>query len=334
MRLIGHVDHEDDAIRITEYLKRQGMDASLDASFDARSGQMTYQIWAHDEDRLDEAKKELERFKKNPRRAEYKIPITEEDVVIPVEKVSSASTPFTVFIIALCIFIYFFNFLEEVQNPVLFTSIQKGLFFDFPPQLENAKSFAEVEQAPIWTGFYHWIIAKIKGQELVNSAMFIQIREGEVWRLFSPAILHTNWLHILFNMLWVWILSRMIEFRIGFFKLLILSAIIALISNLAQYLMSGPLFLGYSGVVLGLAGFIWMREKISPWEGYPLPRSTLIFLMIYVFGMFLVQVAAFFLQLFTDFQFTPIIANTAHIVGGIVGALLGRLKFFSHQVTR
>jgi GlpG protein len=334
MRLIGHVEHEDDAVKITEFLKRQGMDASLDASFEPTTGQMTYQIWAHDEDRLDEAKKELEKFKKNPRRREYEIPSIEEEVSLPVEEASRLSSPFTVFIIGLCIFIYFFNFLEEVQNPGVFTSIQKGLFFDFPPVLEKAKSFAEVEQTPIWTGFYHWIVAKITGQELRTGPLFIKIREGEIWRLFSPAILHTNWLHILFNMLWVWILSRMVEFRIGMFKLLILSAIIALISNLAQYLMGGPFFLGYSGVVLGLAGFIWMREKVAPWEGYPLPKSTFLFLIIYVFGMFLVQVAAFFLQIFTNIQFTPIIANTAHIVGAIVGGILGKLRFFSHQVKR
>ncbi len=333
MRLIGHVDHEDDAFRITEFLRRKGIDASSEGIFDTNTGAVNYQIWAHDEDRLDEARKDLEKFKKNPGRLEYEIPSIEEETVISAEDVRKPSSPFTVFIIALCVFIYLLNFMEELQNKdMLFTSVQKSLFFDFPPQLEKAQSMKEVEEFPVWSGFYHWIVAKIKGQEIVNAPLFITIREGEFWRLVTPAILHTNWLHILFNMLWVWILSRMVEFRIGMFKLLILSFVVASGSNLAQYLMGGPFFLGYSGVVMGLAGFIWMREKVAPWEGYPMPKSTFLFLIIYVFGMFLVQFAAFFLQLFTNIQFTPIIANTAHIVGAVIGALLGRLSFFSHKV--
>lgn len=338
MRLIGHVDHEDDALKISEFLKRKGIETSCEGSFDATSGQMTFQIWAHDEDRLDEAKKELHKFKKDPQRTEYEIPVMEEEAVIE-EDVVKPSSPMTVFMIALCVFIYFLNFAQDLQErqtgqEMLFTPVQKELFFDFPPQLEDVKSLSQIEQFPMWSGCYHWIVSKIKGQENVTGPLFIKIREGEVWRFVSPAILHTNWLHILFNMLWAWILSRMVEIRIGAFKLLILSLIIACGSNLAQYLMGGPFFLGYSGVVLGLAGFIWMREKVAPWEGYPLPKSTFLFLIIYTFGMFIVQIGAFFLQIFTNIEFTPIIANTAHIAGALIGAFLGRLSFFSHQVKR
>lgn len=338
MRLIGHVDHEDDALKISEFLKRKGIETSCEGSFDSLSGQMSFQIWAHDEDRLDEAKKELLKFKKDPKRSDYEIPVLEEEVVMQ-EEVRKQSSPFTVFIIALCVFIYFLNFAEDIQErtsdkEVIITPVQKELFFDFPPQLETMKSLKQIEQFPMWSGFYNLIVAKIKGQEPESGPLFIKIREGELWRFVSPAILHTNWLHILFNMLWAWILSRMVEIRIGIFKLLILSLIIAFGSNVAQYLMGGPFFLGYSGVVVGLAGFIWMREKVAPWEGYPLPKSTFLFLIIYIFGMFLVQVAAFFLQVFTNIQFTPIIANTAHIVGGLIGAFLGKLSFFSERVRR
>ncbi len=338
MRLIGHVDHEDDAQKITEFLKRKGIETSCEGAFDSVTGQMSYQIWGHDEDRLEEAKQDLERFKKKANRAEYEIPVIEDEVALHQEEIKKKS-PFTVFIIGLCIFIYLLNFVQEMQErtsdqEIIITPVQKALFFDFPPALENIQSIRKTDNIPIWPGFYNWIVAKVKGEKIKSAPLFIKIREGEVWRFVTPAILHTNWLHILFNMLWVWILSRMVEFRIGIFKLLLLSLIIAFGSNVAQYLMGGPFFLGYSGVVLGLAGFIWMRQRIAPWEGYPLPRSTFVFLIVYVFGMFLVQLAAFFLQIFTNIQFTPIIANTAHIVGALIGAGLGALSFFSHKVRR
>lgn len=334
MRLIGTVNHEDDARKIVGYLKRKGIESDCDSTFDARTGAINYQIWAHDEDRLDEAKNELANFKKNPSGLEYEF---EQEMIFQKEKTKETASPFTVLIIAFCIFIYFFNFAQELEvqkseRQIVITPVQKALFFDLPPQLDDVQAITKIDDLKVWPGLYPWIVAKIKNEPIVTGPFFIKIRQGDVWRLASPAILHTNWLHILFNMLWAWTLSRMVEFRIGFFRIFILSLIIAIGANIAQYLMGGPFFLGYSGVVLGLAGFIWMRERIAPWEGYPISRSTFLFLVIYTLGMLLVQIAAFFIQIFTDIQFTPIIANTAHIVGAIIGMLLGKFSFFSQRL--
>ena len=102
-------------------------------------------------------------------------------------------------------------------------------------------------------------------------------------------------------------------------------------SNTIQYLMSGPFFIGYSGVVMGLAGFIWMRQRIAPWEGYPIQRVTLIFLAVFVLGMVALQSVSFFIQIFTNIPFVLAIANTGHISGAILGLLLGRSSFFRQR---
>ena len=108
----------------------------------------------------------------------------------------------------------------------------------------------------------------------------------------------------------------------------LLMLIIGVISNTAQYLMSGPFFLGYSGIITGLAGYIWVRQKKAPWEGYPLPRSTLIFLMVFIFGMAILGVVDFVLQK-NGIRFFPIrLANTAHIVGLFTGAALAFVPYF------
>ena len=93
--------------------------------------------------------------------------------------------------------------------------------------------------------------------------------------------------------------------------------------------MSGPFFLGYSGIVMGLAGFIWQRERIAPWEGYPLQRSVVIFLAVFVLAMFALQFGSFLFFLFTDSTFAPNIANTAHIAGALLGVGLARLPYFA-----
>ena len=136
-------------------------------------------------------------------------------------------------------------------------------------------------------------------------------------------------IHILFNMLWLWMLGRQVEERIKKWQYISVSLIIAIASNTAQYLMSGPLFIGYSGVICGLAGFIWMRQRKAPWEGYPLQKGTLIFLAVFILAMMGLQVASFVLIRFNIAEFDMNIANTAHIVGALTGIVLGRISFFS-----
>ena len=49
------------------------------------------------------------------------------------------------------------------------------------------------------------------GKTAKEIPLFEKIRQGELWRLFTPCILHRDFLHILFNMIWVWILVKQIE---------------------------------------------------------------------------------------------------------------------------
>ena len=371
MRLIGHLENEDDVRRVSLFLKKKGIETSFDGAFDAATGHMSYQLWGVDEDRLLEAQGEFERFLKTPSDSMYDLPITEtrapeeEKVMEAPPRTKTSFTPLTAFIIALCGFIFLLNLAEEIsskkragkESAVFMTNIQLTLFYDVPAPIEKLEAIIKkykiepdqkieslspealrevqaLEKTPFWRGGYDWILLKFKGESsfLAEGAMFQKIREGELWRLFSPAVLHVGLLHLLFNMLWAWILSRPIERKIGAFRLLILVLFVGVGSNTAQYLMGGPFFLGYSGVVMGLAGFTWMREKIAPWEGYPLQRSTMLFLLIFVGAMFLIQMVSFGMQIFTSVNFSPNIANTAHISGALLGALLGRFSFFAERI--
>lgn len=224
-----------------------------------------------------------------------------------------------------------YQYIQQMIDTVPLTSYKEVK--DLPP--EAVVLLKKAEDAPSWRGLYDFFMTmKAKGWHAATSVpMFEKISQGQFWRLFTPCLMHANFLHILFNMMWVWILCKQIEERVPRWKICLMILAIGILSNVAQYLASGPYFVGFSGVIVGMAGFIWMRQKKAPWEGYPLQKGTLLFLLFFVLAMFVIELFTFSLQVFSLIQLTPSIANTAHIVGGLVGILLGRLSFFARRVT-
>lgn len=349
MRIVGTLAHENEAQRLKFYFASQGIDSRFEVSFDPMTGLMAYQVWVHEEDRLQEAQKIFQEFEKNPLSSRFDAPIPEPEEAPPPlideEKppIHQFQTHLTHLLIALCSLFFFLNTLQEIslskedrsKNQFVMTPLQALFMFDLPPAFEEVGSaLGAPNQTPYWKGIYSWAVSKIKEESnTVNEGpLFQKIRQGEIWRLFSPCLLHQDLLHILFNMLWLWYLGKPIEQRIGPFRTLLLTLITGIGANVVQYLMSGPFFIGYSGIVTALAGFIWMREHIAPWEGYPLNRATLFFLLFFIGAIFLLQVGAFFIQVFTHYNFSPNIANSAHIAGALFGALLGRMSFFAQRM--
>ncbi len=138
---------------------------------------------------------------------------------------------------------------------------------------------------------------------------------GEYWRFITPAFIHFGWLHIVFNSLWLWDLGSRVERVMGSVNMLLLFLVIALVSNVAQFVFSGPsLFGGMSGVVYGLLGFCWVGPMLQPnWKIQPTPAIMVFmvgWLLLCVFGV--VEVLGF-----------GAIANAAHVGGLVSGAILG-----------
>lgn len=120
--------------------------------------------------------------------------------------------------------------------------------------------------------------------------LFYEIRSGQVWRLVTPALMHGSWLHIGFNMLWLYSLGGQIEMVAGRKKLVILVLLCAIFSNILQYVVVGPHFLGMSGVIYGLLSYVWGKERFDPGSGFTMDRGTFGFMMIWLvlcfFGIF------------------------------------------------
>lgn len=190
-------------------------------------------------------------------------------------------------------------------------------------------------RTPQWQGIYAHVSRFLQGKDQRQlwrqEPLFERIRQGQVWRVVTPMLLHGSLLHIFFNMIWLFVLGNQLERRLGTVRYLALIVITAALSNTAQYLMSGWSFLGYSGVVCGMLGFIWMRQKAAPWEGYQLAPGTIPFISLFIGGLALMQLSSFVWEILYATSFAPNIANTCHIAGGIVGILLAKLPFFYLQ---
>jgi len=243
---------------------------------------------------------------------------------------------------------------------VVSSPINKALLYDWPEAytltskivgLYGIESFENPQKMPreekyliqeylktsYWKGFYgklQAIFGATKESPEIKAPLFEKIRQGQFWRLITPVLLHADIFHILFNMLWLYVLGIQIEDRMSAFRFILFMLIIGIVSNTFQYLMSGPNFLGFSGILCGMLGFIWIRQKQAPWEGYVLQPGTLLLLSVFILALFAIQVVAFGSQIFFGTKFTPNIANTAHLTGAATGILLGQMSYFSWQKNR
>ena len=130
-------------------------------------------------------------------------------------------------------------------------------------------------------------------------------------------------------MVWLLLLGTQIEMRIGTWPFLAFIIVVAIISNISQYLITGPAFIGFSGVVCGMAFFIRSRQKVAPWEGYQMSNAVFQFIIFFIGVLAILSTITFFLEVYESGSFPVAIANTAHLTGALTGYLLGRLNFFS-----
>jgi GlpG protein len=134
------------------------------------------------------------------------------------------------------------------------------------------------------------------------------ILHGQLHRLITPIFLHLSVIHLLFNMMWLWDLGGALEKRLGKIALLSLLAFVGVVSNLTQYLVSGPFFGGMSGVVYGLLGYLWLRGRRDPTFGVHLAPGTMVMMLIWL------------VLCFTGLM-GPV-ANAAHLSGLLLGLAL------------
>lgn len=209
--------------------------------------------------------------------------------------------------------------IEKIQNPET-----------LPPQ--GVALLNKFFETPYWQGLYDQLILSMKDRKAnlsyFTAPLFEKIKEGEVWRAFTPALMHASFFHIVFNLILFVILGKQMENKIGSPRYLLFILLAGIVSNTAQYLMTGTSFLGISGVVCAMIGFIFVRQKIAAWEGYQFSSVSLSSVFIFIMLMFVIQIISYFTEIYLDVDLSPGIANTAHMSGLLFGMLLGLTNVF------
>ena len=278
MRQAGTIPTKQDAQRFADYLLSIGITSKVEPSGDQ------WAIWVHDENQIPKSREELELFTRDPADARYK-----------------AS--------------------EQAARHARLAAEKKARqaqrnYVDLRNQWANPWHRRPVTMALIVFSVLVYLhlfqdqnLLKISSQ----GRALPEVASGEVWRLVSPIFLHGDFLHIAFNMIWLYELGSLIERKLKSVRYLLVVLIIAVFSNSLQFIMQGPNFGGMSGVVYGLFGYAWIRGRLDPTSGLYL-RPDIVYWMV---GFFVLC-------------FTPLIsgvANWAHGGGLATGAALGYLAY-------
>ena len=282
MRKAGDFNEQKKALRFWNYLKAKGVDSSLEED----DGEWT--VWVADEDDLQLATEEFNEFDETPDDQKF-------TTATPLQKPQ-----------------------KEEQDPK-----PKGPAQGFSEQnlrdrwQKRERSSGVLTMSLLITSVAVYLLSGMGTNKEILKGFYISLQSegltevlnGQFWRLFTPIFLHFSPLHILFNMYWLHVLGSQIERLKGskFFITFVLA--LALFSNLAQFIMSGPLFGGMSGVVYGLFGYVFIKCKFDPGDGFYIDSFTANIM----FGWF----ALCFLGVF------PSVANWAHAGGLLVGLAWG-----------
>ncbi|NIC07389.1 rhomboid family intramembrane serine protease [Billgrantia bachuensis] len=154
----------------------------------------------------------------------------------------------------------------------------------------------------------------IVGGGLAFGSLTDVLTSGQVWRLLSPAFLHFGWMHLIFNMMWLWYFGRQVETLQGSGRMLVILLVAGVGANLAQYATGTALFGGMSGVDFALLGYVWLMSRRVPGSGFFVPQMLVVFMLGWmVFTMTDMAAAVGFGN----------VANEAHLGGLVVGLVMG-----------
>ena len=294
MRIIGHLPSEASATTFSDYLYVQGISNVVEPE------QKGWAVWIHSEDELERAREFLAGFLGNPADPKFQNQGREAAARKARQEVTDQAAEKRVFDRSRLFRSSGGYAVGAVSVALIFACVVVAALSHLGDDPKRVESL---------------FITKFEivgGRYLKYAKLLPELRQGEVWRLFTPALLHFGFLHLFFNMLWLLDLGSMVEARQGRWCFARLVLVIAGVSNFAEFLVTGPRFGGMSGVVYGLLGYIWVKGKRDPGSGLFLHSQTALMMLIY-----------FFLCLL---KVIPNIANTVHAVGLILGLAWG---FFS-----
>ena len=135
-----------------------------------------------------------------------------------------------------------------------------------------------------------------------------RVMAGEWWRLVLPMFAHDGMLHLVFNVYMLIQLGTLSELHFGSRHLFAQTLLYGVLSIAAASVFSVGAQ-GFSGVIYGYFGFLWMRGRLDPRAPFALAPSLVFLMLLWL----VIGVAVPRLH----------ISNSAHISGLLLGMLWG-----------
>lgn len=134
-------------------------------------------------------------------------------------------------------------------------------------------------------------------------------------RFFTHVLGHANWQHLIGNMMYILLLGPLLEERYSGKMMLFVILITALATGVINYIF-------FPGVALcGASGVCFAFILMASFTGFKSGQIPVTFILVAV--LFLGQ------ELYQGIVVSDDVSNTAHIVGGLIGSIVG-YKFNRH----
>lgn len=294
MRQLGSLHSKLLADRFCDYLVTEKISCQVDADDQA------FAIWVLDEDKLEQAREAFTAFQTNPDASQF-IEAHFKAEQIRTQQFKQAKQAMKRQI----------DVRRQWEPPqisdllitYLLIAISTLVTLKFQIEGTNDGIFSQLTIAKVHDvggGYIGWSKEKLQ-----------DVKNGEVWRLITPIFPHMDPLHLLFNMYWMYLFGQLLEPKMKSWRFLLLVLSTAIISNLAQYYWSGPLFGGMSGVLYALFGFAWAKRDWEPEAGIQIDQMTVYILVGWMF--------------FCMLGLMPV-ANAAHVSGLISGYAIALVR--------
>lgn len=331
MRRIGTLNDPKLAERFCDYLLTRSIDCSYDCrdqdgdrhDQDGKTGgnqsasSRPCDIWIRDESDVETAREEFQRFQASPDAETYDVPdqaarIRREEAARIARKKKNQRDARRVMKSRPSAAAMLGGVARQQAIPVTIAFVVAAVVIGFATNMGNPKPSSRFEQ-----GVFHSLSFVDYRLYSATGDGFASIRRGQIWRFFTPMLLHGGAMHLAFNMIMLYMLGSALERLHGSFWYLVLILASQLAGMLLQVslpdwlpapLQGSFLVVGASGVVYGLFGFLWFRPRFDPSYPIQVPPSSVAVLV----GWLLLCMT----------PIVPNIANGAHFGGLVAGIAL------------
>lgn len=297
MRQLARFDEETPARTLADALVVEGIESRLDESRDGG-----FVLWVIDERELDRARELYELFVATPNDPRFAKAKRAADKVRDEKKRAAPPAPKPISMRARW----------ATQGPGAVGPVTYAL-------IALSVGLALVMAFTSFEGIFRWLaftsFSSHGGVDTYMPLSFAGIRDGQVWRLVTPTFMHAPLigggllgpLHLVFNMWWLKDLGTTMERAHSGLYLVVFVVVVSIIANTTQYVISGPFFYGFSGVVNALFAYLWVRAKVDVTFPIVLPPSFATWIM----GWYILGLVGI----------VGSVANGVHTAGLVCGAL-------------